>query len=198
MGSTSVSESGVTTAGFGASLRGPPSAPLVGDDEHLALVATVLQGGRTALPSVQFPGPSRVFQHGGAVHVATEQLAFCIDGHGAMRPGLARSACGRRVSLSFRQIISRPGDREADRMQGRRFLCPGRAMAPLAAWLPRWVGRGQPGAGAPSAAPHAGHPALVSATRSSARYRPKSVVRPSTGTEPVGQPGPQSHRYSSR
>jgi hypothetical protein len=66
---------------LGSGLRVPSTPSLMGDDEHLALVAAVFQGAARALADIKLPGPASIFQHRGAVHACAEDLQFSVVGH---------------------------------------------------------------------------------------------------------------------
>jgi hypothetical protein len=85
----------------------------------LASCGARIQGAACALAPVQSPA-THALQHGGAVDPLSEALQFGVVGHGAVP--LASIRMARAPSSSVRRvlILSRPGNREAGGLQGRR------------------------------------------------------------------------------
>ena len=109
---------------FGVARRVPPAAPVMVDDDDLALAAAVFQRPSRAFARIQSP-TGKLLEHGGTAHAAPEQIQFRIVRHpcsphwcGDPRPSL--------LPCPFQVPHRRAHGREAAGPQGRSRLWPGR------------------------------------------------------------------------
>ena len=112
---------------FGVAGRVPPAAPVMVDDDDLALAAAVFQRPSRALARIQSPA-GELLEHGGAAHAAPEQIQFRIARQHRLLSGIGAGVPGRASCPAlFRSRTARPDGREAGGPQGRSRRWPGRS-----------------------------------------------------------------------